>query len=489
MQEVYIRECNKYKFSDLKSKFKIYDDDKLLNLLNSFRNHGIIKTLVHKNTDLNTLEDDLLDELSSIDINTDSIYVFVYVGILKISDYVVICYPKYYTETPLQEDMKQILKVLDKYNSQEQEIKIYDENIENGSFNLLAIMIYLLQDYFNYGLYSNEEDILETNGLGEIQWNKTINDTFALIQNNKPYYLELKTKKHQIDESDYFRKLHAYIITKCSHDIGNVLSYLLDIPEVTLTSASLGDFGDIDYILYKINNELNIQFNTRKILLLKTIYTFLIQEKYKDSQNCFNMYGTTSFNIVWEKVCANVFNNQLNKKLSELNLSYIPNDYNKNQTLLSIIEKPVWNLTKYNDEIVADGTLIPDIVNVKQQDDTLYFTILDAKYYVITSNGTKIFNAPGIKDITKQYLYQLAYRKFTESFNNSQFINCFLVPTEGGSFNNLGHVSFSILHDLNLSNIKIFEIPTKIVFQEYIKNSHIDFNAISTLFPVKVRDN
>lgn len=174
MQEVYIRECNKYKFSDLKSKFKIYDDDKLLNLLNSFRNHGIIKTLVHKNTDLNTLEDDLLDELSSIDINTDSIYVFVYVGILKISDYVVICYPKYYTETPLQEDMKQILKVLDKYNSQEQEIKIYDENIENGSFNLLAIMIYLLQDYFNYGLYSNEEDILETNGLGEIQWNKTI---------------------------------------------------------------------------------------------------------------------------------------------------------------------------------------------------------------------------------------------------------------------------------------------------------------------------
>ena len=69
------------------------------------------------------------------------------------------------------------------------------------------------------------------------------------------------------------------------------------------------------------------------------------------------------------------------------------------------------------------------------------------------------------------------------------FINCFLVPTEGGNFNNLGHVSFSILHDLNLSNIKIFEIPTKIVFQEYIKNSHIDFNAISTLFPVKVRDN
>ena len=33
---------------------------------------------------------------------------------------------------------------------------------ENGSFNLLAIMIYLLQDYFNYGLYSNNKDILET---------------------------------------------------------------------------------------------------------------------------------------------------------------------------------------------------------------------------------------------------------------------------------------------------------------------------------------
>ena len=388
MYEVYIRECNKYKFSDLKSKFKIYDDDKLLDLLNSLRNHGIVKTLVHRNTDLNTLEDDLLDELSSIDINTDSIYVFIYVGVLKISDYVVICYPKYYTETPLQEDIKQILKVLDKYNSQEQEIKIYDENTENGSFNLLAIMIYLLQDYFNYGLYSNEEDVLENNGLGEIQWNKTINDTFAFIQNNKPYYVELKTKKHQTDESDYFRKLHAFIITKCSHDIGDILSYLLDIPEVTLSSAYLGDFGDIDYILYQINNELNVQFNTRKILLLKTIYTFLIQEKYKDNQNCFNMYGTTSFNIVWEKVCANVFNNQLNKKLSELNISNIPNDYSKNQTLLSVIEKPIWNLTNYNKQIEADGTLIPDIVNIKQQNNTIFFTILDAKYYVVTSNGT-----------------------------------------------------------------------------------------------------
>ncbi len=489
MYEVYIRECNKYKFSDLKSKFKIYDDDKLLDLLNSLRNHGIVKTLVHRNTDLNTLEDDLLDELSSIDINTDSIYVFIYVGVLKISDYVVICYPKYYTETPLQEDIKQILKVLDKYNSQEQEIKIYDENTENGSFNLLAIMIYLLQDYFNYGLYSNEEDVLENNGLGEIQWNKTINDTFAFIQNNKPYYVELKTKKHQTDESDYFRKLHAFIITKCSHDIGDILSYLLDIPEVTLSSANLGDFGDIDYILYQINNELNVQFNTRKILLLKTIYTFLIQEKYKDNQNCFNMYGTTSFNIVWEKVCANVFNNQLNKKLSELNISNIPNDYSKNQTLLSVIEKPIWNLTNYNKQIEADGTLIPDIVNIKQQNNTIFFTILDAKYYVVTSNGTKIFNAPGVQDITKQYLYQLAYRKFTKSFSNSKYINCFLVPTEKDSFNNLGYVSFSILHDLNLTDIKIFGIPTKRVFQEYINNSHIDFHDISNLFIAEVASN
>ena len=40
-----------------------------------------------------------------------------------------------------------------------------------------------------------------------------------------------------------------------------------------------------------------------------------------------------------------------------------------------------------------------------------------------------------------------------------------------------------------LTDIKIFGIPTKRVFQEYINNSHIDFHDISNLFIAEVASN
>ena len=40
--------------------------------------------------------------------------------------------------------------------------------------------------------------------LGEILWDKTINETFAIIQNNKPYYVELQTKNTIDNDYDYF---------------------------------------------------------------------------------------------------------------------------------------------------------------------------------------------------------------------------------------------------------------------------------------------
>ena len=58
-----------------------------------------------------------------------------------------------------------------------------------------AFFYTLLNDYYENGLYENDKDIIENNGNGEIHWDKTINDSFTLLSNNRPYYLELKTKK------------------------------------------------------------------------------------------------------------------------------------------------------------------------------------------------------------------------------------------------------------------------------------------------------
>lgn len=53
-------------------------------------------------------------------------------------------YPKYIdsTDEPIEE-LKQILSVLEKYNSKEQIIKIFNNSEDNNSFNYLALLLFL----------------------------------------------------------------------------------------------------------------------------------------------------------------------------------------------------------------------------------------------------------------------------------------------------------------------------------------------------------
>ena len=94
----------------------------------------------------------------------------------------------------------------------------------------------MLEEYYVSGIYTNQRDIVETNGEGEILWDKTINETFAIIQNNKPYYVELQTKNTIDNDLDYFRRLHECVLTTCSKELKEVgLLQLFDLSEVELT--------------------------------------------------------------------------------------------------------------------------------------------------------------------------------------------------------------------------------------------------------------
>lgn len=136
-------------------------------------------------------------ELINID-STDSehFYVFTFVGVITVAGCILKCYPKYIlnSNSPKNE-LKQILKVIEKQNTKKQFIKLFNDNSEGTSFNLLAVMLFLLQDYYEYGSYTNTQVVIEKNGSGEIMWDKTINETFTFLSNNRPYYPELLTKK------------------------------------------------------------------------------------------------------------------------------------------------------------------------------------------------------------------------------------------------------------------------------------------------------
>ena len=59
------------------------------------------------------------------------------------------CYPKYLlNEKKPTRELQQVIKVLEKYNSKEQIIRMFNDSNESRSFNLLAVILFLLQDYY-----------------------------------------------------------------------------------------------------------------------------------------------------------------------------------------------------------------------------------------------------------------------------------------------------------------------------------------------------
>jgi hypothetical protein len=482
----FIREQKRYTKNELKSIFS-FDESGVEMFIKSLKAYGVLKSVKNNANQLemsDLIEDDIeiTDETAT---SGDCLYVFTYVGVITYGNRIIKIYPKYLLSNkcdPLTE-MKQVLKVLEKYsNAEEQIIKLFNGEGENRSFNILAVILFLLNDYYEYGIYTNSEDIIEINGEGEILWGKTIDESFAFIKDNHPYYMELYTMKSIDDDMDYFKRLHECVLTECSKQLQDAqLDTLFDIETLELTDETLLDFGDKDYILERINKELNIQFNTRRQILLKTIYTYISQDRRMlVDNNGISMYGTTAYHTVWEKVCADVFDNKLNTKLGHLKMSVpLAEDFQdkKKKSLLDIIERPIWKGIDTVEE--AGDTLIPDIITIQQMDGEDNFLIFDAKYYNIQlEKGKTLRGNPGVGDVTKQYLYQLAYKDFIKAHNIKAVKNCFLLPTEKDDVIKKGSVNMPMLEALGLENIQLRLIPATLLYDYYLTSRKIDIKLL-----------
>lgn len=482
----YVREQKRYTKNDLKSIFS-FDETGVEKFIKSLKAYGVLKSV--KNSTAQLEMSDLLDEDIEITDETaesgDCLYVFTYVGIITSGSRVIKVYPKYLLsqKEPLAE-MKQVIRVLERYsNSKKQIINIFNGDGENRSFNILAVILFLLNDYYEYGVYTNSEDIIEINGEGEILWGKTIDEGFAMIEDNRPYYMELYTGKTVEDDMDYFKRLHECVLTECSMQLHAAqLDELFGMDELALSEETLLDFGDKDYILERLHKELNIQFNTRRQILLKTIYTYISQDRRMLEENDgISMFGTTAYHAVWEDVCADVFDNKLNTTLGQLKMSVPLADEFKDrctETLLSIIEKPKWKGIDM-EEVDATDTLIPDLISIPQINGADYFLIFDAKYYNIQlEKGKCLRGNPGVGDVTKQYLYQLAFKDFIKAHNISVVKNCFLMPTEKNEIIKKGTVRMAMLEALGLENLQIRLIPAIKLYDHYLSQGKIDIGQL-----------
>lgn len=477
MISVYIREQKRYTPSVLQSLLEV-SQDKFKIIVKALRAYGVLKVRAWSKDEQDLSELSEVDEIiEEVDISSENFYyVFKYVGLILVEDRLLLCHPKYLfsyddkdEENRPKETLKQILKVLQRYNAKEQAIYLYNGTGSNINVSRLSLYISLLDDYFQNGLYTNDQDILELNGQGEINWNRTINETHPLWQNGDPYYINFWSRRTVMDDMDFIQRIHECLLIICTQELERAAVLdLLDLSGVYLTDTRLGDLGENSYIHYRLESELAIQYNTRKQHLIRLMIAIVDNIASIDQDDSISFLGTNSFNLVWEKVCAEVFDSQLDTPLSQLLLTNndIENiNYNK-KTLREIIEKPRWCNADESISVRANDTLIPDIISLDT--DNHIFAILDAKYYTMTLEANGVKYQPGIGDVTKQYLYQRAYQAFIDDNHFNEVKNAFLMPTEKKEVVKVGSVHMDMLDNLGLSPIQVRELPAHSLFEAYL---------------------
>ena len=180
-------------------------------------------------------------------------------------------------------------------------------------------------------------------------------------------------------------------------------------------------------------------------------------------------------------------------KLSELPLG-VCDDYkdSKDNTLLEIIDRPVWHR---NAGDISDGksdTLRPDLISIYECGDSgeYCFGIYDAKYYNIdfhsNLSGYRVIGQPGVGDVTKQYLYQLAYDDFITKQGYKYVQNMFFCPDEAGE-KEYGWVQMDMLHqigDKKLENVAVVKLCASEMYDLYLVNRIVSENSMDMHIPV-----
>ena len=211
---ILVQELRRYTLNQLRFNCHATEEE-IIPVIRRLREHGII--MVSRENDEQRDTSELMEETSEfMDVGTDGdqyYYSFSFVGVVIVSGFVFKVYPKYIKEADKEKELRLVLKVLEKYKKGEELIKIFSDIKESKSTNLLSVLLFLIKDYYENGSYRNTEVVFESNGQGEINWDNTINKSFAIICDKKPFYLEVQTRKRIDDETDYFKRL--IIVSAC----------------------------------------------------------------------------------------------------------------------------------------------------------------------------------------------------------------------------------------------------------------------------------
>ena len=476
MRTVWFRELCCYSERDVCKRLEL-TEEQVTRVIDRLMKNNIVRRVRNVSSSTREVLPDDMDEIFTDD---EYYWAFTFVGIVILDDIVICCYPKYLKnirEEDRAQVFAQIMAVIRKYEkTREQHINLAEGVVHTETHvNFLAIVMEIIEQYQKNGFYKKNEIVEEINGDGDIDWERTINQTQTIISHGRPFYPELYTRQYLWDDMNFFYCLHRCIVSECFDVIENAdLSAVLGINDRYHTGIYRNSLGTDEYLLRRIDQEMSRQFVTSKQKMLQLMRLYLIKQgKHTQAQLLF--YGTNIMNLVWEAACGIVVGNQLRDKvcdIGELSGKQMQSFEAKSKSLLQLIDRPEWIFADCETGHKKD-TLIPDSIRIRRNPDgNRIFSIYDAKYYNIVFCAEEVSGQPGIASITKQYLYHLAYSDFLKHFGITTVQNIFLFPSESGS-QWLGRVTMPMLKAVTGADIYALALDASMVFKYYLEEKEL----------------
>lgn len=375
-----------------------------------------------------------------------NLYSLEYVGIVFFYELLIVILPKIPIDLQESAYTNLVLKVLKKYENTK---KLNYENSdiflklnrENES-QFISIVEYLLEDFIEYGLFHSEQIQLKKDD-GEIDWDYTLSRSLPLKINGKFRYTETYTRKKNLDENNFIRKLHMIVLNMCSKYLKNLTEFEIYKKYPILDYEVEEDILDKkEFVFYELDRALKNEFNDRNINLISSIKLFLLKSNNFQSYQELSFYGVRKFQTVWEEICSKIHGNEINK--------------------LKIMEKmaeestPIWTVGNNENKFWKNNQHYkPDIViKTKEKKIKLY----DAKYYPIKIMDKIFDNIPDLEDISKQFLYENILRLY---YPEAEFENVFLFPSNENSI-----------------MVEAGKVEMKMFLKKYIKVVLVDFQMV-----------
>lgn len=478
MRKVYVRELKPYSLAELAHEFKT----------DASRTRAAVEELMMRGIVRYRTGNDAGGDPDAEDAAPDELYQFRFVGMALVGDLVVIAYPKYFRgRRPGDVELRQILRVL-RRDAARTSVASLSEDGERTD-DKLPVMLALLELYAEYGVYSNFVEGRELNGPGSIDWGRTIGRHLPIIADDRPVYVEYETRKTLRDESDFITRLHRAVLTECSSElVGAGVAELLSLDEVWLSDEAVDDFGDAEALEWRLSRERGSQFVDWKVAVLRLLERYLLCRESKAERDDVRTLGSTCFFQLWEDACKVAFGDALGARLGELGLE-LDGEWarRRRETLLGIIPRPKWERRHGRGyaECGEAATLIPDTVTFAADGDGRAFCIYDAKYYVPSGSG-KTKGQPGLESVTKQFLYQSAYKKFVLAHGFDRVVNVFLVPSDGSELQEMARVSFSeVMGEVEppfSGYVHMWALPAHEVFDAYLRGERIDGGSMRAIW-------